>query len=87
MNTPAPELSPAERAEVERFGIHDEDVPPSVEPAGTCDWGDCNYLARFWRWSAETSEWLPVCFKHSEDGEQFYDGLYSTYQNTKGAFA
>jgi hypothetical protein len=70
-----------------------EPYTPSVEPdtdpaltSPTCDWGGCEYASKFWRFDPEHG-WLPVCFAHSEKGEQFYRGLNADYQNTRGGFA
>lgn len=60
---------------------------PDEYPVGTCDWGDCDYIAREWREDPETGVWLPVCNPHSEQGERFLGLLHSTYRNTKGSFA
>lgn len=36
---------------------------PEWGPSGTCDWGGCDLVSRYWRWSAARG-WLSVCERH-----------------------
>jgi hypothetical protein len=36
---------------------------PAEEAYGTCDWGNCEQDAEYWRWDDEYG-WLPVCADH-----------------------
>ena len=47
-----------------RRGLMPDPTEPETDPALTsltCDWGGCEYTAKFWRFDPENG-WLPVCF-------------------------
>jgi hypothetical protein len=54
----------------------DRPLPPDPANGRPCDWGGDNQPSNGWRWSNETSCWLPVCDQHTGGPKAEKAGAY-----------